>query len=224
MCVLTDRYLLFLPRNLPFHGKGPWQSLDAKHLWPAESGSLGYQGQRFAVSICWPPPTHVNKFPFPVMPYHVWTFGSLLCWLYKLHNYILDLQHVFSAHSIFCLDLGSFWLFMLTWTRKHACVCWRTGIYFFSPGIYLFTGKDLGNPWMQNIFGRLRVDLRGIKVSGSRSASAGLHRLMSISSHSPSCRIMCGLLEVYCVDYINYITISWIFSTCFLLIAFFAWI
>ena len=26
------------------------------------------------------------------------------------------------------------------------------------------------------------------------------------------------------VDYINYITISWIFSTCFLLIAFFAWI
>ena len=51
--------------------------------------------------------------------------------------YVLDLHlALFSAHSSFRLDLRSFWLFMLTWTRKRAFVSWRTGIYVFFPGIY----------------------------------------------------------------------------------------
>ena len=51
----------------------------------------------------------------------------------------LDLHlALFSAHSSFRLDLRSFWLFMLTWTRKRAFVSWRTGIYVFFPGIYAY--------------------------------------------------------------------------------------
>ena len=51
---------------------------------------------------------------------------------------------LFSAHSSFRLDLRSFWLFVLTWTRKRAFVSWRTGIIF--PGIYAyFPGKYADN-------------------------------------------------------------------------------
>ena len=49
----------------------------------------------------------------------------------------LDLHlALFSAHSSFHLDLRSFWLFMLTWTRKRAFVSWRTGIYAYFPAKY----------------------------------------------------------------------------------------
>ena len=56
------------------------------------------------------------------------------------HNDIyLDLHlALFSAHSSFPLDLRSFWLFTLTWTRKRALVFWPTGIYAFFPGIYAY--------------------------------------------------------------------------------------
>ena len=51
----------------------------------------------------------------------------------------LDLHlALFSAHSSFPLDLRSFWLFTLTWTRKRALVFWPTGIYAFFPGIYAY--------------------------------------------------------------------------------------
>ena len=51
----------------------------------------------------------------------------------------LDLHlALFSAHSSFRLDLRSFWLSMLTWTRTRAFVSWRTGIYTFFPGIYAY--------------------------------------------------------------------------------------
>ena len=139
MCVLTDRYLLFFPRNLHFHGKGPWQSLDAKHLWPAESGSSGYQGQRFAVSICWAPPTHVNKFPFPVMPYHVWTFGSLVDYI----NYI-TISWIFST----CFLLIAFfaWIyarsdFLCSLELENTHVCVDGQVFTFFPRNLHFHGK-----------------------------------------------------------------------------------
>ena len=48
---------------------------------------------------------------------------------------------LFSAHSSFRLDLRSFWLFMLTWSRKRAFVSWRTGIYVFFRVFTFFPGK-----------------------------------------------------------------------------------
>ena len=57
----------------------------------------------------------------------------------QLANPYLDLHlALFSAHSSFPLDLRSFWLFTLTWTRKRALVFWPTGIYAFFPGIYAY--------------------------------------------------------------------------------------
>ena len=45
-------------------------------------------------------------------------------------NEHLDLQlALFSAHSSFYLDLHSFWISTLTWTRKRAFVSWRMGKY-----------------------------------------------------------------------------------------------
>ena len=52
-------------------------------------------------------------------------------------NEHLDLQlALFSAHSSFYLDLHSFWISTLTWTRKRAFVSWRMGIYEYFPGKY----------------------------------------------------------------------------------------
>ena len=68
----------------------------------------------------------------------------LLLYIYDIYIYkYLDLHlALFSDHSSFRLDFRSFWLFMLTWTRKRAFVSWRTGIYVFFPGIYAyFPGK-----------------------------------------------------------------------------------
>ena len=57
----------------------------------------------------------------------------------RVYDWYLDLHlALFSADSSFHLDLRSFWLFMLTWTRKCAFVSWRTGIYAFFPGIYAY--------------------------------------------------------------------------------------
>ena len=66
-------------------------------------------------------------------------------WVYDSYIFIYDVYldlhlALFSAHSSFGLDLRSFWLFMLTWTRNCAFVSWRTGIYVFFP-VRLFPGK-----------------------------------------------------------------------------------
>ena len=63
-----------------------------------------------------------------------------ICIIMYIIIYIyLDLHlALFSAHSSFPLDLRSFWLFTLTWTRKRALVFWPTGIYAFFPGIYAY--------------------------------------------------------------------------------------
>ena len=68
---------------------------------------------------------------------------TYVIYIYTYIHAYLDLHlALFSAHSSFHLDLRSFWLFMLTWTRKRAFVSWRTGIYAFFPGIYAyFPGK-----------------------------------------------------------------------------------
>ena len=55
----------------------------------------------------------------------------------------LDLHlALFSAHSSFRLDLRSFWLFMLTWPRKHTFLSWRTGIYVFSRVFTLISREN----------------------------------------------------------------------------------
>ena len=78
------------------------------------------------------------------MTYIIWhiLYDIYIIW-HILYDIYLDLHlALFSAHSSFHLDLCSFWLFMLTWTRKCAFVSWRTGIYAFFPGIYAyFPGK-----------------------------------------------------------------------------------
>ena len=71
-------------------------------------------------------------------------------WRIYIHIYIyinLDLHlALFSAHSSFPLDLRSFWLFTLTWTRKHALVFLTDGyLRFFPRYLRLFPEKYAHN-------------------------------------------------------------------------------
>ena len=84
----------------------------------------------------------VAKTTSHILSVYIYIFKYVYIYIYTYLD--LHLAALFSAHSSFRLDLRSFWLFMLTWTRKRAFVSWRTGIIF--PGIYAyFPGKYADN-------------------------------------------------------------------------------